>query len=380
VEKEQHKPKKSQIVLVLQGGGALGAYQAGVYQGLHEAGIEPDWVIGTSIGAVNGALIACNPPEQRLEKLNRFWRIVAQPAPSDAFSPFAGGFPLFAGAWAKTTALLRGIPGFFAVNPMAALGVMAPLGPEHAAFYTAAPLIKTLTGLLDFDYVNARHTRLTVGAVNVESGHIKYFDSRHMKLSLDHVMASGALPPAFPAVDVEGKPYWDGGIYSNTPVEVVLDDNPRKDSLIFAVNLWQTRGKTPDSIWQALGRLKEIQYASRVRSHIARQEQLHRLRHVIRELAGLLPADRRNDPRIRELSDYGCETTMHLVALLAPRLPGDDQNKDIDFSSAGIAAHWQAGLADIKRSLEAKPWARETGSLEGIVIHEMRPPEPAPGA
>jgi len=374
MDAEPPKPQKGQIVLVLQGGGALGAYQAGVYQGLHEAGIEPDWVIGTSIGAINGALIACNPPEKRLEKLEQFWRIVAQPAPGGAFSPFAGGFlpaASLAGAWAKTTALLRGIPGFFAVNPMASLGVMAPLGAEHASFYTAAPLEKTLTGLLDFDYVNAQHTRLTVGAVNVESGHIKYFDSRHMKLGLEHVMASGALPPAFSAVDVEGTPYWDGGIYSNTPVEAVLDDNPRKNSLIFAVNLWQARGEAPGSIWQALGRLKEIQYASRVRSHIARQEQLHRLRHVIRELAGLLPADRRNDPRTRELVDYGCETTMHLVALLAPRLPGDDQNKDIDFSSAGIAAHWQAGLADIRRSLEAKPWTRETSSLEGIVIHEM---------
>ena len=370
MEQESQKPQAGQVVLVLQGGGALGAYQAGVYEGLRQAGVEPDWVIGTSIGAINAALIACNKPEKRLEKLREFWRIVAQPGPGDGFSPLAG----LASAWAKTAALLRGVPGFYAVNPLASLGVMAPVGADHASFYTTAPLAATLAGLLDFDYVNARHTRLTVGAVDVESGYIKYFDSRDMKLGVEHVMASGALPPGFPAVTVDGKPYWDGGIYSNTPVEAVLDDNPRMDSLIFAVNLWQARGSAPDSIWQAMGRHKEIQYASRVHNHIARQEQIHRLRHVIRELAELLPTDLRNDPRCRELADYGCKTTMHVVTLLAPRLEGDDQNKDIDFSRGGISAHWQAGLADIKRALEAKPWTREAGPLEGVLIHEMGAP------
>lgn len=350
------EPNAGQIVLVLQGGGALGAYQAGVYEGLHRASVEPDWVIGTSIGAINGALIACNPPERRLEKLNRFWNLVSRGVP---------------GGWAKTEALLRGVPGFFDVNPFAAWGVAAPVGAERAAFYSTAPLKATLGELLELDGTDARCTRLTIAAVDVEAGQLKYFDSRRMTLGIEHIMASGALPPGFPAVDVDGRPYWDGGIYSNTPVEAVLDDEPRRDSLIFAVNLWRAKGTAPESIWQVLGRQKEIQYASRMRSHIARQEQIHRLRHVVRELAALLPADRRNDPRIQELESYGCATTMHLVELLAPRLPGDDQNKDIDFSAGGIAAHWQAGLMDIQRVLDVKPWREQAGPLQGVVIHEM---------
>jgi len=368
---ETAEPNAGQIVLVLQGGGALGAYQAGVYEGLHRAGIEPAWVIGTSIGAINGALIACNPPERRLEMLIRFWNGVSQPGLADfggASAPLVAGL---AGGWAKTAALLRGVPGFFDINLFAAFGIAAPVGAERAAFYSTAPLKATLGELLDLDYVNARHTRLTVGAVDVESGQLKYFDSHHMTLGVEHIMASGALPPGFPAIAIDGRPYWDGGIYSNTPVEAVLDDEPRRDSLIFAVNLWRSKGAPPESIWQALGRQKEIQYASRMRSHTARQEQLHRLRHVVRELASLVPADRRNDPRTKELASYGCTTTMHLVELIAPRLPGDDQNKDIDFSVSGIAAHRQAGLADIERALDAKPWRRKADPLAGVVIHEM---------
>jgi NTE family protein len=368
---ERAEPNAGQIVLVLQGGGASGAYQAGVYEGLHRAGIEPDWVIGTSIGAINGALIACNPPERRLEKLTRFWSIVRQPSAVGAAGTSAPPVAALASGWAKAEALLRGVPGFFDVNLFAAWGIAAPVGPERAAFYSMAPLKATLGELLDFDAAKARHPRLTVGAVDVESGQLKYFDSRRMTLGIDHVMASGALPPGFPAVAIEGRPYWDGGIYSNTPVEAVLDDEPRRDSLIFAVNLWRSKGAAPQSIWQVLDRQKEIQYASRMCSHVARQEQIHRLRHVVRELASLLPTDQRNDPRIKELAAYGCTTTMHLVELLAPRLPGDDQHKDIDFSAGSIAAHWQAGLADIRRTLDAKPWRQKADPLEGVVVHEM---------
>lgn len=364
------EPEIGQIVLVLQGGGASGAYQAGVYEGLHRAGIEPDWVIGTSIGAINGALIACNQPEQRLEKLTRFWTVVREP---DAFD-IPGTPPLVAALarnWAKTEAVLRGVPGFFDINLFAAWGIAAPVGPERASFYSVAPLKATLGTLLDFERAAAQHPRLTVGAVDVESGQIKYFDSRSMTVGIDHVMASGALPPGFPAVTIDGRSYWDGGLYSNTPVEAVLDDTPRRNSLIFAVDLWRSKGPAPDSIWQVLSRQKEIQYASRMCSHIARQEQIHRLRHVVRELASLLPADRRNDPRVAELASYGCTTTMHLVELLAARLPGDDVHKDIDFSAASIAAHWRAGLADIRSTLDARPWRQQADPLEGVIVHEM---------
>jgi len=355
------------VVLVLQGGGALGAYQAGVYQGLHEAGVEPDWVVGTSIGAINGALIVGNEPAVRTKKLMEFWnriggqRLIDEPWP---FTAVTSGFASF-------ETLVRGVPGFFEVNPLAALGLRTPIGVNRAAFYTTEPLKATLAELVDFEYMRARHTRLTVGAVNVCSGQMQYFDSRHMAIEAAHVMASGALPPGFPAVDVDGQPYWDGGIYSNTPVEVVLDDNPRHDSLIFAVNVWHAHGAAPESIWQVLGRQKNIQYASRVLSHLARQEQIHRLRHIVKELSALLPQAAREDPKVREMIAYGCNTTMHIVNLLAPHLEGDDYTKDIDFAASRIEARWEAGYADVKRALAQRRWCRDLDPLVGVHVHDL---------
>jgi NTE family protein len=355
-----------QIVLVLQGGGALGAYQAGVYQGLMEGGIEPEWVIGTSIGAINGAIIAGNPPRRRLERLREFWgrlgnRRVFDEAWSAAFS---------AGAFANLHTLTQGVPGFFEANPQALWGVHLPVGIERAAFYTTEPLKRTLDELVDFGHLNGRRTRLTVGAVNVRTGEMRYFDSRDMELGPGHIMASGALPPGFPAVRIEGEPYWDGGLYSNTPVEVVLDDNPRRDSLIVSVNMWQPSGSEPGTIWQVLGRQKDIQYASRGKSHVMRQEQIHRLRHVIRELGKRLSDAERDDPEVRELLGYGCGTTMHLVRLLSPRLDSEDHTKDIDFTRAGIRTRWQAGYQHALRVIAEKPWICHIDPLQGVLIHE----------
>lgn len=360
----------AQIVLVLQGGGALGAYQAGVYQGLHEAGIEPDWIIGTSIGGINGSILAGNKPENRVAKLLDFWSQVGHQSLVDEgwfLNAFAGAF---AGTFANFNTIFRGIQGFFQPNPRAAWGIHAPLGVDAASFYTTEPLKRRLGALVDFDLINARHPRLTVGAVNIRSGDMTYFDSRDMALGVEHVMASGALPPAFPAVRIGGELYWDGGIYSNTPVEAVLDDKPRRDSLIFSVNVWRPHGTEPETIWQVLGRQKDIQYSSRVKSHIMRQEQIHRLRHIVQQLCARLPTEAREDAMVREMAAYGCPTTMHLVRLLAPRLEGEDHTKDIDFSRAGIRARWQAGYADIRRMLAAKPWDRPVGPLEGVVVHE----------
>ncbi len=362
--------RPAQIVLVLQGGGALGAYQAGVYQGLHEAGVEPDWIVGTSIGGINGSIIAGNKPQARMAKLAEFWSAIGRrPGMDDGwlFNAFAGAF---AGTLANFNTVLRGVPGFFEPNARAAWGMHAPLGVDGAAFYTTEPLRATLSRLVDFHIINARRPRLTVGAVNVRNGDMRYFDSREMALDVEHVMASGALPPAFPAVRIGDELYWDGGIYSNTPVEAVLDDNPRRDSLIFSVNVWQPQGAEPETIWQVMSRQKDIQYSSRVKSHIARQEQIHRLRHIVQQLCARLPADTRDDPAVREMAGYGCPTTMHLVRLLAPRLDGEDHTKDIDFSRAGIDARWRAGYADIRRMLAARPWEQPVGPLDGVVVHE----------
>jgi NTE family protein len=353
-------------VLVLQGGGALGAYQAGVYQALCEGGIEPDWVIGTSIGAINGAIIAGNEPQLRRPRLQDFWsRVGNGKLLDDLWTP-----SIIGSALAGMQTLAQGVPGFFQPNLSAAWNLHLPLGIENAAFYTTEPLKATLSELVDFDYINHKHIRFTVGAVNACTGQMRYFDCRDTRVALDHVMASGALPPGFPAVRIEGEPYWDGGLYSNTPIEVVLDDNPRRDSLIFSVNMWHSKGAEPKSIWQVLGRQKDIQYASRAESHIARQEQIHRLRHVVRELVKRIPADQQQDHEVRDLAGYGCRTVMHVVRLLAPRLDNEDHTKDIDFTRAGIRTRWQAGYADTQRVLAQKPWQCDLDPLQAVVVHE----------
>jgi len=356
-----------QVVLVLQGGGALGAYQLGVYQALHEAGIEPDWVIGTSIGAINAALIAGNEPPQRLERLLAFWDHMQQGTPP---WPVALDWLGLGNVQTNLGIVARGIPGFFSPNPLALRGTQAQVGVEQAAWYDTAPLRDTLSTLVDWDYLCDCKMRLTVGAVNACTGTMRYFDSRKETLAVEHVMASGALPPAFPAVRIEGQPYWDGGIYSNTPIEAVLDDKPRRDSLIFAVNVWHQAGPEPESIWQVMGRQKDIQYASRADNHIARQKQIHKLRHVIRELQKQIPAARQNDPAVKELASWGCGTTMHVAHLLAPRLEGEDHTKDIDFTAAGIRARREAGHADTLRMLERAPWRHgTTDPIEGVIEH-----------
>lgn len=354
-----------QIVLVLQGGGALGAYQVGVYEALHDAGIEPDWVIGTSIGAINAALIAGNARGDRIERLNAFWRHVE--SPSALVGPFdwlgIGNFV------ANMTTVMHGIPAFFEPNLAALRGARASVGVEQAAYYSTEPLRRTLGELVDFDALRTRSMRLTVGAVNASTGTMRYFDSGKEAIGVEHVMASGALPPAFPAVRIDGQPYWDGGIYSNTPIEAVLDDKPRRDSLIFAVNVWHQTGPEPESIWQVMGRQKDIQYASRADSHIARQKQIHRLRHVIRELAKQLPAARQADAQVKELAAFGCSTTMHVAHLVAPRLEGEDHTKDIDFTPAGVRARREAGYADTMRMVERSPWREPTDPIEGVIEH-----------
>jgi NTE family protein len=355
-----------QVVLVFQGGGALGAYQVGVYQAMHEAGVEPDWVIGTSIGAINAAQIAGNAVADRMPRLREFWSRVEQRAEHDVLSLLTG----LSNVSANFATILNGIPAFFAPNPMAWWSSHAPLGIDNAAYYSVAPLRETLGELIDFERLDARHMRLTVGAVNARTGEMRYFDSRDQPVSIDHVLASGALPPAFPAVRIDGAPYWDGGIYSNTPIEAVLDDNPRRDSLIFAVQMWNPAGPDPSSLWQVMGRQKDIQYASRAESHIARQKQIHHLRHVIREMAKRMPESERNAPAVRELASWGCSTTMHVVRLIAPSIAGEDHTKDIDFTPAGIAARWRAGHAHTKAMLERAPWQAPVDPIDGVVIHD----------
>jgi NTE family protein len=357
----------NQVVLVLQGGGALGSYQAGVYQALHEVGIEPDWIIGTSIGAINASLIAGNLPQNRLSRLREFWKKMEQ-SPVWSFRDVFPGFNEKLSYWSTVT---NGIPGFFRPNPLAHAGDSYPLGPDGAGYYSTAPLERTLAELVDFDLINEGSPRLTIGAAHVRTSQMRYFDSRDGRLGVRHIMASGALPPAFPAIRIDGELYWDGGILSNTPTEAVFDDNPRRDSLIFAVHLWNPHGMEPTTMAEVLNRHKDVQYSSRILSQIARQQQAHRLRHVINELVARLPEAERNSDAVRELASYGCPTRMHVVRLLAPQLDHETHTKDIDFSPSGIMRRWDAGYAHTKAVLQRAPWIGEFDPLSGVILHEQ---------
>jgi NTE family protein len=361
-----------QTVLVFQGGGALGAYQGGVYQALHEAGIEPDWIVGTSIGAINGAIIAGNEVGSRLDRLHEFWNRVEQ-KPLWGDTPFGMAIGRSASYWSS---LLNGVSGYYAPNRAIAWGGLnALVGVEQAAFYTTADMRKTVGGIVDFERLNAKKTRLTVGAVNVRTGKMHYFDSRNLPITLDHVLASGALPPGFPAIRIDGDPYWDGGLYSNTPIEVVFDDNPRRDSVVFSVQIFPIAGPEPESVWQVLSRQVDIQYASRADSQIPRQEHIHQLRHMVRELVRMMPEELRNKPEVKEMAGYGCSTLMHIVRINANPEKNDDLLREIDFSAEGIQTRWRAGYEDTVRTLGRRPWEIPIDPMVGVAVHDSDAPD-----
>ncbi len=340
----------------------MGAYQGGVFPAHAEAGIAPDWVIGTSIGAINAALVAGSLPERHAE----FWSDIRQ----GGLAGWMGAAP-FAGTALRVAATVAGgLPGFFEPTSLAWFGMSWPLGPEAAGYCSCAPLLRTLGRLVDVDALNAGGMRLTVGAASVRTGQMRYFGSRHERLSLDHVPASGALPPAFPAVRIGGELYWDGGVLSNTPVEAVFDDNPRRSSLVFSVHVWNRQGAEPDTLAKVASREKDLRHASRITAHIERQRQLRRLRHVVAELARLLPKDAHACPEVRELTGYGCVTRMHAVRLPAPPLHSEDHSKDVDFTASGIRRRWQSGHGGTVRVPEQAPWEGEFDLLEGFVLHE----------
>jgi len=371
--RSQGRALPGQVVLVLQGGGALGSYQAGVYQALHEAGIEPDWIIGTSIGAINASLIAGNVPQDRVSRLQEFWKRVEQ-RPIWSFPDAFPGINEMLSYWSTVA---NGIPGFFRPNPLAHAGADCPIGTDSAGYYSTEPLKRTLGELIDFDLVNNCRPRLTVGAAHLRTSEMRYFDSRDCKLGVEHIMASGALPPAFPAVRIDGELYWDGGILSNTPTEAVFDDIPRRDSLIFSVNMWNPSGPEPTTMAEVFNRHKDVLYSNRIASQIAQQQKAHRLRHVINQLAARIPEAERNSAAVRELAGYGCSTRMHVVRLLAPQLDRENHTKDIDFSPARIRQRWNAGYVHTKAILDRSPWIGEFDPLSSVILHEQVEAMPA---
>ncbi len=340
------------VGLVLQGGGALGSYQAGVYETLAASEYVPDWVAGISIGAINAAIIAGNAPEHRVARLREFWEGITGSSsawPSMPDGPFAA-WQQQASGW---TALMFGQPGFFA--PRKAHEWFLP--HKAISYYDTAALKDTLTRLVDFDRINMeKDVRLSVGAVNVRTGHFAYFDSETIVIRPEHVMASGALPPGFPPVEIDGEYYWDGGLFSNTPLQYVLDYSPRRSRLTFQVDVFEAQGRLPRNIDEVNERDKDIRYASRTMASTEAFRYKHDVRHAINELHKLLPPEIAAMPEARRLYEHGCVTEMDIVQLIwRPREP-HGASKDYQFGRAGMNARWQQGLADARKMLAASPW------------------------
>lgn len=360
-------------VLILQGGGALGAYQAGVYQHLHENHPQIEWVIGTSIGAINAALIAGNPPEFRISRLKGFWDSLA---PQD--TPASLGWWSSLAAWGKTAPsmnmlgiFIEGVRGFFKPRYGASWDINAKGPLSELGFYDTSPLKTTLEKFVDFDYLNSGHTRISVCAVDIDSGQGVIFDSKKHRIHPEHIMASGALPPGFPPIEIDGHAYWDGGVYSNSPLEVFLDEEGNRDALCFMIDLWDPTETRPESIAEAMTRYKSIQYASRSTEQLREHKKIQDLRSAIRALADNLTPAARDKAALRPLIHLGRDHTVNVVHLIMKALPGDEYFKDVDFSTETVEARWRAGILDCQRALHHKAWLRPLPPHAGLVVHEL---------
>jgi NTE family protein len=372
-QKSQPTDAQHTIAFVLQGGGALGAYQAGACEALAIHARHPDWVAGISIGAINAALIAGNTPEQRIERLRTFWERITSPWSDVPWGLTSRQVPGPAAPWlhewSAAWGALFGLPGFFSPRPGAA-GWPGPMASP--SFYDTGPLRETLLELVDFDRLNDGPTRISVGAVDVQSGNFAYFDNRHGRLEPQHIMASAALPPGFPAIEVQGRWYWDGGLVSNTPLSHVVDHLSGEDATIFQVDLFSARGDLPHTLAQVAEREKDIRYSSRTRLVTDVLRDRHELHRRIRELGAMLPAARRADPAVQQLLAGTDDTSVTLVHLIHRHKGGESQTKDYDFSRGTMLGHWQAGRADMTHSLHslaAAPTDTEPSSFRVFDYH-----------
>ncbi len=370
---QQLNPDNLRIVLVLQGGGALGAYQAGVYQALHEHGLVPDWVVGTSIGAINAALIAGNRQADRLHKMKAFWDRVSHP---DALDMSRVGDSLRrTNIWFNTIdTVLRGVPGFFTPRLFSGFPFGMKVQPESASFYDTRELDGTLRELVDFDYLNAEGgMRMTVNAVNVGSGRLAHFDSGQGDLCPDHIRASCSLPPGFSPVRIDGQLYWDGGLYSNTPLESVLSELPTGDTICFMVDLWSADGPEPATMDEVHTRQKDVMFASRSQRHIDDYARTHAMQRKLRELYARLPAAGRSAADARELLALGCDATLHIVRLPYSGRDWHMAAKDVNFSKGSIEWRWDQGYGDALRALKHAGWLLHVAEDMAVVVHELPP-------
>lgn len=342
-------PLPDQVALVLQGGGALGSFQAGVYEALNTAGIEIDHVAGISIGAVNAAIIAGNPPDRRVERLRSFWNQTSAALPS---------FPIWTGDWGREWlhevsagfVAAFGVPGFFKphlIPPTLAI----PGTIEALSFYDASQLTRTLDELVDWDLLNHGPIRIAVGAVEIESGNFHYFDSRTERLDARHIMASGALPPGLPPVEIDGKYWWDGGLVSNTPLSHILDT---QDSalLVFQVDLFSASDHLPRTIMDVFAREKEIRFSSRTRQVSDQMLFARREHETVRRVLAKLPEAMRNDPDVARLREMTQDLPVNIVQLIYRANAWEGGSRDYEFSERTMTEHWTAGKAAVASTID----------------------------
>ncbi|HWK71977.1 patatin-like phospholipase family protein [Pollutimonas sp. M17] len=372
-------PPYETVALVLQGGGALGAYQAGVFQGLHEAGIELSCLSGISIGALNTAIIAGNPPGMRVPRLLEFWETICQPNGGPGIPPFLDQsffnmndtMRQAMGALHAGSALMNGQQGFFQPRLPPPSSIM-PGSPDTASYYDTSALKATLERLCDFDLINSARQQVSVGAVNVRNGNFVYFDNTRMALRAEHFMASGALPPAFAAVEIDGEHYWDGGLVSNTPLTQVLESRPLRDTLVFQVDLWSARGQVPVNMSEVSDRMKDIRYSSRTRLITEQLRWTQYLRHILQHLLEDIPADiRASDPYCRMAQDLACSKRYNVIHLIYRNRPYERHYKDFQFGLATMREHWACGLEDIRRTLAEPERLAMPENASGFVTHDI---------
>lgn len=356
-------------VLVLQGGGALGAYQAGVYEALSAAGHQPDWVSGISVGAINAALIAGNPPERRVERLRAFWEQVSSKLLAPSVVPGEHGRELFneaSAAWA----VAFGLPGFFTPRVPPAF-VYPPGAPEALSMYDTRPLRTTLEDLADFERINSGPMRLSIEAVDLQTGNSTYFDSRKQTIGPEHVMASAALPPGFPPIEIDGMHYWDGGLVSNTPLQYVLDEVPRPNMLVFQVDLFSAQGPMPRTMAEVAEREKDIRYSSRTRLNTDVFRRAQTMRRAVYRLLDKLPDDMRDDPDVQVLDGLCCDAAVTIVCLIHRRKNYFTQSKDYEFSRQSIGEHWSAGEADARQTLRHDAWRNRVPPDREVTVLDL---------
>jgi NTE family protein len=359
----------SRTVLVFQGGGALGAYQAGAYEALSESGFEPDWLSGISIGSINSAIIAGNDPPIRVARLREFWEQVTtvypwpDPDPGDVnrrvFEQLSG-----------LASMLFGQTGFF--DPRIPPAILSPHGARSArSVYDTAPLRETLEALVDFDRINAGSTRLTLGSVNVRLGEVVHFDNHEREITVDHVMASAAFPPGFPPIEIEGEFYWDGGLVSNTPLAYVLDAGLEEHTLVFQVNLFDSRGNLPGNLLEVEQRRKHIIYSSRTRFNTDLYCERQRLRHMIAELIAELPTQAQESAKLKRLRALGESHDIAIVHLVYRRAGYEGQDSDYEFSRRSMLEHWHAGRDDVQRTLQNPRWHNAYDGSDGVLLCDV---------